>query len=82
MESLYVEASRGEDEGKLIMDVEKQQIRGYNTDIMSSHLNNNTTENFKGQFEIEYYKPFTVTGINNNHVIEENGTEITSKGAG
>lgn len=80
--SMLVEASRNGDIGNLIIDTEKQQIRGYNTDIMSSHLNNNPPKNFKGYFVIEFNKPFNQTGTSKDYNITQNTKEVTANAAG
>jgi predicted alpha-1,2-mannosidase len=80
--SMFIEASRGGSLGNAIIDVEKQKIRGYNTDIMSKHLNNNPQKNFKGYFVIEFSKPFSEKGTSKDYNISEGSTEVTTNAAG
>lgn len=80
--SILVEAARWGSSGAAVIDVEKQEISGYNADNMSAHLSKTPPQSLKGYYVIQFSKPFTVKGTYNGHQLTADSTRVSGSEAG
>ena len=80
--NLYIEMSRSNIAGSVSIDPAKQEISGYNTHRMDSHLCNLQLPKFKGYYVIQFSKPFSTYGSGSGSSLTANQASFTGNNAG